>query len=425
MRKRGTVFFGFAYFIFFTCAIFLIFGSSVLAAEKEDFESAKALYDSLDQAKAQIAFQDFLSKYQQSNNYSIAMHYDIMCDYNLKNDNRFLSKLEEFRSKYPNHPLLDKLDYFKGRVLRRQKKWEESKAFFQEYITKYKNSSYRQLAEELIGESQIELSRVLDTYWKKDYPKARLMISDFLTSYPTHSRADELLFRKADCLYCMEQFDNYMIESQELINQNPRRKYAYMLLYLQSAVLVRQEKGPQAREILKLLKNQYSYSDFYKPEQLEQMKLESYLYNENYKDLPSVESEWKDIEELIPLCTKNSIERNNLNILKKNIQMSNHFYSQIPEGNKKRLDFYRFILSDSNFHDKESFAIITSEIITCLGENGLYEEAENMSEIFFDSKSQLKKESKDLVLNALVKIYIKKAGSEAGAEIYRKYQKYL
>ena len=412
-------------FIPFICLIFIgfIFTQICHAGDGEDFQSAKNLFDRFDEG-ARPAIRSFMNRYPDSPYYSNALALDIICDFRENNYEKFNERWTEFTNKYTNHSLKYLLDYYKGLTLRRQKKWDEARAFFQEYLVKYPDSPHRKYAEEVTGNSQIELSLALDIYYKKDYEKARLLLSDFASSYPTHSRIDEILYRKADCLYQLKQNDEFMSESKALINENPRRKYAYMLLYLQSAVFVKQQKGAQAREILDLLENQYRSSDFYKSEDLNQMRLESYLYGENWRTAAALPNEWEKIERLLVLCTEQSVlSAKNLR-MEKNINMANKYFSLIPDGSRKRLDFFRSLINNTNLKTDQS-ALIASQMIASLGENGLYEESENLAKIFFENSSQSSNKDKDSVLNSLVKIFIKKDGADKGAEIARKYQTYF
>jgi hypothetical protein len=69
--------------------------------------------------------------------------------------------------------------------------------------------------------------------------------------------------------------------------------------------------------------------------------------------------------------------------------------------------------------------MVISESIMSLGENGLYDEAEQLAQVFFESETPIAFFYKDEVLKALVKIFVEKDGVEKGADIVRKYQKYF
>lgn len=403
--------------LFIILSIMILFIKIAPAGEREDFESAQTVFNSDNQKAARILLKEFIKKYPNSPNYSTALAYDIIYDYILKDYDSFEKRIEEFRNQYPNHRLMHTLDYYKGRNLRRRGELEEAKAFFLEFIEKYKDSPHRKFAEEITGPSQVELSHVMDAYWKKDYERARVMISDFITSYPAHSRADQLLYRKADSLYMMKRYDQYLKESEALLKENPNRKYAYMLIYLQSAVFIKRGDGEEARKKLDLLENQFTHSQFYKKENIDQMRLESYLYEKNFKNLASVEDEWPIIENLLDTCTIQAIQLEKNNWFTKNLNMAEDYYKKTDQT-EKQIAFYKG-LHDEFSSSKWSFQL-KEKILETLIDRKIYSEAQTLGKLYL-SEDSLDQNQKRKLSKIIIRAYVIDEKVDEAVKIYEQY----
>jgi len=311
-------------------ALFLTFiiGICLSTEPMNEFNQAKSLYELKKYPEAQAAFVDFQKKHPGVEESQTALAYDIMCDFGLKNYDRFLQRLETFRQSNPDHSVWYELDYLKGMALRRQNKWEESWIFFKDYVVKYPESSHRKEAEEISSQSQIELSEAHKVYWGYDFEKARLMYSDFITSYPTHSRLDQVLYHRADCLYQMKKYEEFVKESESLMTERPQGKYNDRVLYLKSAALARLNRGEESRAAIRQFELAFPTSKLL-PE-MRQILLESYL---KYGNLKHMTDEMKpDVKSLIaqrlPEC------RNNEKLYSFNLSLYSQYYCQYDAPEK-------------------------------------------------------------------------------------------
>ena len=311
-------------------ALFLTFiiGVCLAAEPMNEFDQAKSLYEQKKYPEAQAAFVDFQKKYPGVEESQTALAYDIMCDFGLKNYDRFLQRLDAFRQSNPNHPLWHELDYLNGMALRRQNKWEESWIFFKDYVVKYPESPHRKEAEEISSKSQMDLSVANKIYWDNDFEKARLLYSDFITSYPTHSRLDQVLYQRADCLYQTKKYEEFVKESESLMTERPQGKYNDRLLYLKSAALARLNRGEESRAAIRQFEQAYPDSKLM-PE-MRQILLESYL---KYGNLKQITDQMKpDVKSLIaqrlPEC------RNNEKLYSFNLSLYSQYYCQYDAPEK-------------------------------------------------------------------------------------------
>jgi outer membrane protein assembly factor BamD (BamD/ComL family) len=394
----------------------IIFNSLIFAGEAEDLEMAKSLYDAKNYNAAKTALQDFMNRYPNSKDFSIAKAFDIKCDYRFANYTMFNQKLDEFKSQYPDHPLMYELDFIKGMSMRRQSQWAESREFFGEYILKYPSSPYRKNAEEIAGKSIIDLSRAYDAYWNKDYENARVMITDFVTSNPAHTRVDELLYRKADCLYQMDRHDEFMTESEALLNQKPDRKYADVLLYLQSAVYVKKGEGARARVILDNL--QSNFPDSQEKDNFDQMRLESYLYYRNkITDITDTQAELPVIENLLDLCFHKAIENDNRIIFEKNIFLADKYFAQTNQI-EKHISFFKGIHDE--FSDTKWSFSLKEKILDSLINGKIYSEAQTLGKLYL-SEDSLDLDQKRKISKIVIRAYVLDNKEQEAVKIYEQY----
>jgi len=394
----------------------------VFAGENEMLDFAKKLYEEKNYDDAQNAFKSFLIQYPESMQKSLAEAWDIKCDFRLGKYADFNERLETFRKIYPQHELLYELDYLKGMAFRRQAKWQESQEFFAEYLNRYPNSPYKKYAEEITGASQIALSKAYKAYEDGYYKKAYSLFNDFLTSNTQHTRKEEIEFKMLDCLYREKEYTPFWKSAQKIMENQKNHKHADDILHRMICVKIRLAAGSEARNLLEQLKQNYPHSKVM--EDYDQLMMQSYLFGDNPKDLNNNKKDWGTIETLIPLCTEQLIRKNDMHLFRKYFSMANIYFSQVPDGRQKRLNYLKSLLSIQNLHN-EDYVMVISESIMSLGENGLYDEAEQLAQVFFESETPIAFFYKDEVLKALVKIFVEKDGVEKGADIVRKYQKYF
>lgn len=387
-----------------------------LAGEIEDLNQIKALYDAKQYELTRIKCQKFLQNYPATENSKIVLAIDIKCDYRFKKFDVFNQRLEEFRRANPGHPMLAELDYLKGMAMRQQGKWAESREFFKEYLSKYPDSPYRQYAEEISGASQFALSRAYDAYWNKDYAKAYTLFGDFATSYPTHSRLDEVLFRKAECLYKQEKYDEFLQECDALLQEKPNRKFADHLLECKIATLIRQGKGAEARTVLDYFERNFPDSPVGK--RFKHTRLQSYLFDDNIKQTALLLGEWPTVEALFIECFKEAVQFDDKKLAQEELNMMRYFY-KVTGQTTNEINCYRNLIESEVVPPNFKFALKV-DLVKAIVKTKDYQGAEALCQSYLNDPSLTKDQITQLG-SLLSGIYGLQGRMEEAAQIYEKY----
>lgn len=218
-------------------------------------------------------------------------------------DDELVSRVDQIGIPYPNYGGYDRLLFLEMLAMRNLSLWEEAREIANQITLLFPRSPFASCMGGKEGKTEEqaakEFSESMKLYHDRSYPEARNGFLKFLEGYPRNWRKDHCRYLAADCLYQDRKEDEFINEVNELINGEPiGSPYHEKLIYMHAAILVRNKKGADARDLLDYLEAQFPQSRLKQKGDIPQLRLESYLYGRNIDDITSATKNLGDIIQL-------------------------------------------------------------------------------------------------------------------------------